>query len=87
MTDTLARIDGSVGHDRASEPPAKQLRRAERRMIAWQRVLDAVAEMRAAIDHRIWAENPDDVSLEHDCRNFCELALALSNYLKAKRAA
>jgi hypothetical protein len=39
------------------------------RFAAWCRVLDAVAEMRAALDHRIWKEDSDDTFLEADTQN------------------
>ena len=57
------------------------------RAAAWRRVLDAVGEMRDALDHRIWREDPDDTQLEADVRTWCELSRALADFLKARRAA
>jgi hypothetical protein len=57
------------------------------RMVAWRRILDAVAEQRQALDHRIWLEDPDDVLLEADTRTWCELAVALADFLDARRSA
>ena len=55
--------------------------------IAWCRVLDAVADQREALDHRIWREDPNDTYLEADVRTWCELSRALAYFLKARRAA
>ena len=41
---------------------------ARRRRCAWLRVIDAVAEMREALEHRIWREDAGDTHLEADCR-------------------
>jgi hypothetical protein len=60
---------------------------AKTRVVAWCRILDAVAEMRESLDHRIWREDPDDTHLEADVRTWCELARALADFLKARRAA
>lgn len=35
---------------------------------AWRRVLDAVGEMRDALDYRIWREDAADTHLDADCR-------------------
>lgn len=59
----------------------------ETRMLAWRRILEAVAEQRAALDYRIWRENPDDTHLKADCQTWCELARALADFLRARRAA
>ena len=58
---------------------------ARRRRSAWLRVLDAVAEMRAALDHRIWRADIDDIHLEGDCRAWCELAQSLADFLQSRR--
>jgi hypothetical protein len=60
---------------------------ARRRAGAWRRVLDAVAEMRDALDYRIYREDPDDTFLEADCRAWCELAQSLADFLRSRRAA
>ncbi len=60
---------------------------APARARAWLRILDAVGEMRDALDHRIWLEDPEDNFLEADCRTWCELAKALADFLAARRSA
>ena len=57
-----------------------------RRFIAWRRVLDAVADQREALDHRLWREDPNDTHLEADVRTWCELSRALAKFLHARRA-
>jgi hypothetical protein len=57
------------------------------RLLAWCRILDAVAEMRESLDHRIWREDPDDIFLEADVQTWSELARALTDFLSASRAA
>ena len=57
------------------------------RLIAWCRVLEAIAEQREALHHRIWREDPEDTLLEADCQTWCELAQALADFLNARRAA
>jgi hypothetical protein len=52
----------------------------------WCRILDAVAEMRESLDHRIWREDPDDSSLEADFRAWIELTRGLADFLEASRA-
>ena len=80
--DTLGDID-----DLADRPDlTTKLTRADRRVMAWARVVAAVNEMRSGLDHRIWLEDPDDLNLESDCRNFSELALALTDFLRARRS-
>ena len=59
---------------------------AKRRALAWCRILEAVAEQRKALDHRIWREDPDDVLLEADVQTWCELARGLTDFLKARSA-
>jgi hypothetical protein len=58
---------------------------ARRRRLAWLRVLEAVAEMREALDFRIWQATPDDTHLEADCRAWLELAQALADFLASRR--
>lgn len=60
---------------------------ARARVVAWAPVLDAVAEQRDALQHRIWRGDPDDTLLEADCQTFCELSNALADFLQARRAA
>ncbi|MBM3545276.1 MAG: hypothetical protein FJX44_12430 [Alphaproteobacteria bacterium] len=60
---------------------------AKARARAWCRILDAVAEMRDALDHRIWREDPDDTLLEADVQTWVELARALAGFLRTRRAA
>ena len=54
--------------------------------IACRRVLDAVADQREALDHRIWREDSNDTNLEDDVRTWCELSRALADFLDARRA-
>lgn len=65
---------------------AANLTTAKARLVAWFRILEAVSEMRDALDHRIWRENPADTHLEADCQTWCELARALADFLKARRS-
>jgi hypothetical protein len=65
----------------------KQYASARARFLAWCRVLDAVAEMRAALDYRVWSADPDDTLLEADMQTWCELARALADFLRARRTA
>jgi hypothetical protein len=60
---------------------------SQARLVAWSRILEAVAEQREALDHRIWREDPDDTHLEADCQTWCELTRALADFLQARRAA
>ena len=60
---------------------------ARRRRSAWLRILEAVAEMRSALEHRIWRADPDDTHLEADCKAWVELALSLGDFLKSRRSA
>jgi hypothetical protein len=60
---------------------------ATTRLVAWCRILDAVAEQRDALDHRIRRGDPDDSELEADCRTWCGLSQALADFLKARKAA
>ena len=57
------------------------------RLIAWGRVLEAMAEQREALLYRIWLADPHDTQLEADCRAWCELSRALAAFLKARSAA
>lgn len=52
------------------------------RVRAWTRVLDAVADMREALDQRIWQADPDDTTLAADVRTWCMLGRALGDYLR-----
>jgi hypothetical protein len=45
-----------------------------------------VFEQRNALQYRIWREDPGDLYLEADVQTWCELAAALSAFLKAKSA-
>lgn len=63
------------------------LNAAKLRTDAWRRILEAVDEMRDALDHRVWREDPDDTLLEADCQTWCELARALGDFLRARRSA
>jgi hypothetical protein len=56
------------------------------RLRAWLRILDALAEMRLALEHRIWREDPDDTVLENDCQCWCELADAIADHLSLRRS-
>ena len=59
---------------------------ARSRALAWCRILDALAEQRQALEHRIYREDFEDTALEPDCRVWCELATALAAFLKARRS-
>ena len=72
---------------RAVAVTATKATKAKHRLAAWCRVLDAVGEMRAALDHQIWREDPDDCLLEADVQCWCELARALADFLSARRMA
>jgi len=61
--------------------------RSKTRLVAWCRILDSVAEMREALDYRIWRENPNDRFLQADCQAWCELTKALADFLGVRRAA
>ena len=50
-------------------------------------VLGAVADMRDALHDRIDRGDIDDLSLEPDCRNWCNLARALADFLTVRRSA
>ena len=65
--------------------PDFMARAANARLVAWTRVLDAVAEMRDSLDHRIWREDTEDTLLEADCQTWCELTRALADFLAARR--
>ena len=57
---------------------------ARRRRCAWLRVLDAVAEMREALDHRIHRADINDTLLAADVQTWCDLVRALTDYLKGR---
>jgi hypothetical protein len=61
--------------------------RVAARVAAWRRILDSVAEMRAALDHRVWREDPADRLVEADFQTWCELSHALADFLEARRSA
>ena len=63
------------------------LKIAHRRMSAWCRILDAVAEQRAALDARIYREDIDDKHLGADVHSWCELTRALADFLQMRRSA
>ena len=65
---------------------ARRRRRNRVRLLAWSRILDAVAEQREALEHRIWLEDPDDTPLEADVQTWAELIRGLADHLKAKSA-
>ena len=56
-------------------------------LAAWCLVLGAVADMRDALHDRIDRGDIDDLSLEPDCRNWCNLARALADFLTVRRSA
>src|SRR5689334_22164253 len=56
-----------------------------RRLVAWTRILDAVVEQREALNHRIWREDPEDISLEADVQTWCALTRALADLLQSRR--
>ena len=58
----------------------------ESRARAAFRILEAVIEMRDALDYRIWREDPADTQLEADCQTWWELMQALFDFLRAKRS-
>ena len=60
---------------------------ARKRRNAWRRILDAVAEMRDALEYRIWRGDPDDTHLHADCQTWAEFARALADFLKSRRSA
>ena len=56
-------------------------------LTGWCRILDAVADQREALDHRIWRGDLDDVRLAADVRTWCELSQALIGFLNGRRKA
>ena len=58
-----------------------------RRLEAWRQILESVAEMRGALEFRIWREDPDDRHLESDVQAWLDLARALADFLRARRSA
>ena len=60
---------------------------ARRRVFAWLRILDALAEQRQALEYRIWVEDPEDTVLAADCQVWCELTAAVADFLKSRRSA
>ena len=67
--------------------PGAAIKVALPRLIAWGRVLEAMAEQREALMYRIWLADPHDTHLEADCLAWCDLARALADFLKARRQA
>src|SRR5262245_58384990 len=74
-------LDSAISLDSATAPSFVQ-----RRFRAWCRVLEAIADQREALEHRIWREDPEDVQLEADCQVLCELMLALADFLATRRS-
>lgn len=66
---------------------AQKQARSTQRLIAMCRILDAIAEMRDALDYRIALEDPDDRFLQADCQTWYELTQGLTDFLKARRSA
>jgi hypothetical protein len=62
------------------------MERATARMTACRRVLEALADQREALEHRLWREDPDDTLLEGDVQTFGELARAIAAFLEIRRA-
>ena len=60
---------------------------ATTRLVAWTRILDALAEQRDALEYRIWRESPDDTQLAADCQTWCGLSRGLTDLLRARRTA
>lgn len=56
-------------------------------MSAWCRILDAIAEQRAALASPIYREDVDDKQIDADVPVFCELARALADFLQTRRSA
>jgi hypothetical protein len=50
------------------------------RLVVWTRVLEALAEQREALAHRIWLEDAEDTLLEADTQTFTELVRALDDF-------
>ena len=67
-------------------PDPTSFTQAESRARAAFRILEAVIEMRDALDYRLWREDPTDTHLEADCQTWWELAQALVDFLRAKRS-
>jgi hypothetical protein len=91
MTAMLSKIHGdevvALDIDRDRAVRYSDLVRARARLHAWCRVLDTVAEMRSALDQRIWREDPEDALLDADIQRWGELARALADFLKVRGAA
>ena len=58
---------------------------ARRRCGAWLRVLEAVADLRDGLEHRIQRADVDDTPLPADVQTWCELARALADFIKTRR--
>jgi hypothetical protein len=66
-------------------PKSKYREMSNARLRAWLRIISAMAEMREALDYRIFLENSDELSLEEDVRSWCRLAAALTDLLTIGR--
>lgn len=89
---TVATVNGPDNRSKANSinrpitlSPAFTQVRAQARMLAWCRVLDAISEQRDALQQRIWREDPDDRMLDADVQTWCELAASLAAFLEARR--
>jgi len=81
-------VSGNKRHRRFGKTcGVRQAAAARARLLAWCRILDSVAEMREALDYRIWREDPNDTQLKADIQTWCELSRALADFLEAQRAA
>jgi hypothetical protein len=87
--DKLAKICGLFGsdHDGERARAAAKLIKARPRQRAWTRVIEALAEQRASLEHRIWREDPEDIDIDDDVRIWGDLARALADFLEARRVA
>ena len=82
----LRKIEVEIGAARPGRAAdAAKYARAKRRVHAYCRVLDAVAEQRDALAYRAWLADPDDTFLPADVQTWCELSLALADLPARKR--
>ena len=78
---------------RGHAPPEKEapastapLDIARRRRCAWLRVIEAIADMRDALHHRIWREDPDDTHLQsRPAKRGASLRVRSSDFLGSRR--
>jgi hypothetical protein len=68
-------------------PLADTVLRARARLLAWCRVIEAVTEMRDALQYRIYREGIEDMFLEADVQTWRDLTRALAAFLEARRTA